>query len=73
MFVYYYRKHYVNSDSGFIAPTAVAKIKGQPAKSGRKRVNVLNKLFMKYATDLLTTGDLGQKVFGRQIEISKVS
>lgn len=72
LFVYYYRKYYADTDNGFVAPTTVAKTKGQPAKSGRKRVNVLNKLFMKYVTDLMTTGELGQKVFGKQIEISKV-
>lgn len=38
-----------------------------------RRVHVLNKLFMKYVTDLMTTGEISQEIIGKGLEISKVN
>ncbi|XP_015604542.1 uncharacterized protein LOC107272176 [Cephus cinctus] len=37
-----------------------------------RRMNVLNKLFMEYITDLMSTGEVASKLVGKGIEISQV-
>lgn len=48
----------------------------QPSNGGGKqslrRINVLNKLFMKNITDLMATGSVSEDLLGRQLEISQV-
>lgn len=41
-------------------------------KGASRRVVVLNKLFMKYVTDIMATGEVSQIVLGRGIEITRV-
>lgn len=46
-----------------------------PARQGKnapRRVHVLNKLFMKHITDLLSTGEASEAVLGRGLEVSYV-
>lgn len=51
---------------------SLTKIKYEPGKRGVRRVAVLNKLFMKSITDLMSTGTVSMKIIGRGLEISKV-
>ncbi|XP_011313668.1 uncharacterized protein [Fopius arisanus] len=37
-----------------------------------RRVNVLNKIFMNYITDMMTTGEMSTKLVGRSIEVTHV-
>lgn len=41
-------------------------------KNAPRRVHVLNKLFMKHITDLLSTGEASEAVLGRGLEVSHV-
>lgn len=46
-----------------------------PARQGTnapRRVHVLNKLFMKHITDLLSTGEVSEEILGRGLEVSHV-
>lgn len=46
-----------------------------PSKQGKnapRRVHVLNKLFMKHITDLLSTGEASEAILGRGLEVSHV-
>lgn len=45
----------------------------EPGKQGMQRLAMLNKLFMKNITDLMSTGTVAMGIVGRGIEISKVS
>ncbi|KAJ8717166.1 hypothetical protein PYW08_005565 [Mythimna loreyi] len=47
--------------------------KHEPDKRGQRRIAVLNKMFMKQITDLMSTGTVAMDVVGRGIEISKVN
>lgn len=51
---------------------SLTKIKYEPGKRGVRRKAMLNKLFMKNITDLMSTGTMSMHVVGRGIEISKV-
>ncbi|XP_052743668.1 putative ribosome-binding factor A, mitochondrial isoform X2 [Bicyclus anynana] len=51
---------------------SLTKIKYEPGKRGVRRVAMLNKLFMKNITDIMSTGTVSMEVVGRGIEISKV-
>lgn len=50
---------------------SLTKIKFEPGKRGIRRVAMLNKLFMKNITDIMSTGTVAMQVVGRGIEISK--
>lgn len=60
-------------DAGLPSIKSLTKIKYEPGKRGIRRVAVLNKLFMKSITDLMSTGTVSMKVVGHGIEISKVN
>ena len=47
--------------------------KHEPGKRGQRRTAMLNKMFMKQITDLMSTGTVSMDIVGRGIEISKVS
>lgn len=47
--------------------------KHEPGKRGMRRTAMLNKMFMKYITDLISTGTSALDVVGRGIEISRVN
>ncbi|XP_063540257.1 putative ribosome-binding factor A, mitochondrial [Cydia strobilella] len=51
---------------------SLTKVKHEPGKRGERRMAMLNKMFMKNITDLMSTGTLAMNVVGRGIEISKV-
>ncbi|RVE54534.1 hypothetical protein evm_000655 [Chilo suppressalis] len=51
---------------------SLAKTKYEPGKRANRRVAMLNKLFMKQVTDLMSTGTVSIDIVGRGIEISKV-
>lgn len=42
-------------------------------KRDSKRIHVLNKLFMRYVTDLMSSSEFGEKMYGHRIEINRVS
>lgn len=52
---------------------SLTKTQNEPGKRAVRRVAVLNKLFMKHITDLMSTGTVSMDIVGRGIEISKVS
>lgn len=52
---------------------SLTKVKHEPGKRGMRRTAMLNKIFMKQITDLMSTGTVAMNVVGRGIEISKVS
>ncbi|KAJ0174199.1 hypothetical protein K1T71_010345 [Dendrolimus kikuchii] len=51
---------------------SLAKIKYEPGKRGIRRLAMLNKMFMKQITDIMSTGTVSMDIVGRGIEISKV-
>ncbi|KAM3963327.1 uncharacterized protein ACR2FA_002694 [Aphomia sociella] len=51
---------------------SLTKVQKVPGKQGIRRVAMLNKLFMKQITDLMSTGTVSMDIVGRGIEISKV-
>ncbi|KAL4714939.1 hypothetical protein ACJJTC_003090 [Scirpophaga incertulas] len=51
---------------------SLAKTKNEPGKRAGRRVAMLNKVFMKHITDLMSTGTVAMDILGRGIEISKV-
>lgn len=56
-----------------LTPTNVAKASSDGSRTvNSRRVNVLNKLFMRYITDLMATGECASEFLGRGIEINKV-
>lgn len=42
------------------------------SKQGQRRINVLNKLYMRYITDIMATGQMSEQLLGNNIEITKV-
>ncbi|XP_049877362.1 putative ribosome-binding factor A, mitochondrial [Pectinophora gossypiella] len=52
---------------------SLTKVKNTPGKQGVRRIAMLNKMFMKQITDLMSTGTVAMEVVGRGIEISKVA
>lgn len=54
-------------------PTGSESKKREPSKQGRRRINVLNKLFMRYITDMMATGEISQELLGKGIQISGVT
>lgn len=52
---------------------SLTKVTHEPGKRGIRRVAMLNKMFMKHITDLMSTGTVSMDIIGRGIEISKVS
>ncbi|CAH0764336.1 unnamed protein product [Diatraea saccharalis] len=51
---------------------SLSKTKYEPGKRANRRVAMLNKVFMKQITDLMSTGTVSMDIVGRGIEISKV-
>ncbi|XP_053614882.1 putative ribosome-binding factor A, mitochondrial [Plodia interpunctella] len=51
---------------------SLTKVQHEPGKRGVRRVAMLNKLFMKQITDIMSTGTVAMDIVGRGIEISKV-
>ncbi|CAB3257071.1 unnamed protein product [Arctia plantaginis] len=51
---------------------SLTKTKHEPGKRGIRRSSMLNKIFMKQITDLMSTGTVAMNIVGRGIEISKV-
>ncbi|XP_028029385.1 putative ribosome-binding factor A, mitochondrial isoform X2 [Bombyx mandarina] len=52
---------------------SLTKVTHEPGKRGIRRVAMLNKMFMKHITDLMSTGTVSMDIIGRGIEISKVN
>lgn len=53
-------------------PTGSQITQREPTKQGKRRMNVLNKLFMKHITDLMATGEISQELLGKGIQISGI-
>ncbi|XP_041984408.1 uncharacterized protein LOC121736980 [Aricia agestis] len=51
---------------------SLTKTEKEPGKRGIRRMAMLNKLFMKNVTDIMSTGTVSVNIVGRGIEISKV-
>lgn len=51
---------------------SLTKTKFEPTKRATRRIAVLNKLFMKNVTDLMSSSPFAAKAIGNGIEISKV-
>lgn len=51
---------------------SLADSSGQHGKVANRRTTVLAKLFMRHITDQMSTGDIAAKIYGHNIEISKV-
>ncbi|XP_038211179.1 uncharacterized protein LOC119831760 [Zerene cesonia] len=51
---------------------SLTKTTKEPDNRGVRRMAVLNKLFMKHVTDIMSTGTVSMDIVGRGIEISKV-
>ncbi|CAK1550680.1 unnamed protein product [Leptosia nina] len=51
---------------------SLIKTEREPDNRGVRRIAILNKLFMKYITDIMSTGTVSINILGRGIEISKV-
>ncbi|XP_075981080.1 putative ribosome-binding factor A, mitochondrial [Anticarsia gemmatalis] len=60
-------------DEGMPSLKSLTKTKFEPGKRGLRRTAMLNKMFMKQITDLMSTGTVSMDVVGRGIEISKVN
>lgn len=68
------RRWYQDQD-GQMPKLQTAVSLSNPARQGKnapRRVHVLNKLFMKHITDLLSTGEASEAVLGRGLEVSHV-
>ncbi|XP_063709421.1 uncharacterized protein LOC134837955 [Culicoides brevitarsis] len=52
--------------------TANIPKKREPTKQGLRRINMLEKLFMRNITDLMATGDISEELLGKGIQITKV-
>ncbi|KAG6456532.1 hypothetical protein O3G_MSEX009762 [Manduca sexta] len=52
---------------------SLTKVKNEPGKRGIRRMAMLNKMFMKQITDMMSTGTVAMDIVGRGIEISKVN
>ncbi|KAL0869792.1 hypothetical protein ABMA27_006014 [Loxostege sticticalis] len=52
---------------------SLTKTQNEPGKRAVRRVAMLNKMFMKQITDLMSTGTVSMDIVGRGIEISKVN
>lgn len=73
--IFIYRQFYQIPTSDIDALPSVkslTKTKYEPGKQAARRVAMLNKLFMKYVTDIMSTGTLSMNIVGKGIEISKV-
>uniref|UniRef100_A0A336LLF1 CSON012018 protein n=1 Tax=Culicoides sonorensis TaxID=179676 RepID=A0A336LLF1_CULSO len=55
-----------------VLPSASLINKREMSKQGLRRVNVLNKLFMRNITDLMATGEISEELLGKGIQISRV-
>ncbi|XP_068620313.1 putative ribosome-binding factor A, mitochondrial [Battus philenor] len=68
------KKQWYAPESQSIMPSvkSLTKTKFEPGKRGMRRVAVLNKTFMKYITDIMSTGTVAMNLVGKGIEISKV-
>lgn len=51
---------------------SLTKTQNEPGKRAIRRSSMLNKMFMKHITDLMSTSTVAIDVVGRGIEISKV-
>lgn len=51
---------------------SLTKTQHEPGKRSVRRAAMLNKMFMKQITDLMSTGTVSMNIVGRGIEISKV-
>jgi ribosome-binding factor A len=51
-------------------PQKISNPTGEYGKAANRRIIVLNKLFMKNVTDLMSTGEFAEKLFGKGIQIS---
>lgn len=68
------RRWYQDQD-GEMPKLQTAVSLSNPARQGKnapRRVHVLNKLFMKHITDLLSTGEASEAILGRGLEVSHV-
>ncbi|XP_063830732.1 putative ribosome-binding factor A, mitochondrial [Ostrinia nubilalis] len=52
---------------------SLTKTTNEPGKRAVRRVAMLNKMFMKQITDIMSTGTVAMDIVGRGIEISKVT
>lgn len=68
------RKFQINIAPSTVLPTPTTISRNTKAQgSSKRRMVVLNKLFMKYITEIMAMGSLGSDILGRGIEISRVS
>ncbi|XP_059054922.1 uncharacterized protein LOC131848966 [Achroia grisella] len=68
----HYYLPYTMENSFMPSVKSLTKIQREPGKQGVRRVAMLNKLFMKQITDIMSTGTVSMDIVGRGIEISKV-
>lgn len=52
---------------------SLGKTQNEPGKRAIKRSAMLNKLFMKHISDMMSTGTVAMDVVGKGIEISRVN
>lgn len=51
---------------------SLPKTQNEPGKRAIRRSTMLNKMFMKHITDMMSTGTVSIDIVGRGIEVSKV-
>ncbi|XP_073953590.1 uncharacterized protein isoform X1 [Choristoneura fumiferana] len=68
----FYPAIYDDGISSMPSVKSLTKVKHEPGKRGERRIAMLNKMFMKNITDLMSTGTVAMNVVGHGIEISKV-
>lgn len=64
--------HEQSTQSQITSVRDIGKAQNKQGKNASRRVNVLNKLFMKHITDQLASGSLSEQVLGKGLEISRV-
>lgn len=66
------RKWFIDGDIPKMPSAASLSNPARQGKNAPRRVVVLNKLFMKYITDLMTSGEVAESIQGKGVEISFV-
>lgn len=67
------KKHKYNATPLLLPPTNISKGSYEGKRScNSRRADVLNKLFMRHITDLMSSGDRAEELFGLGIQISRV-
>ncbi|XP_077298449.1 uncharacterized protein LOC143919790 isoform X2 [Arctopsyche grandis] len=70
------KKKWYDNNMGYREPFPtiknIANPSGQHGKMANRRTTVLSKLFMRHITDQMSTGYIASKLYGRNIEISRL-